>query len=174
MRRLRSSRNGLRRAALPDKRKSGVTCASATAGVRAAVAEQAVSSGDGPIMKLSTLLSTALFLAAVASPALADGGPADTARGLELARKLCSNCHLVGPGEAEPVRPYAPPFTAIASHAGQTPERARGGHHRAAPGMPGPADNQGNPRHRRLHHVVEAMIAIWLGKPGAAHANYKK
>lgn len=77
-------------------------------------------------MKLSTLLSTALFLTAVASPALADGGPADTARGLELARKLCSNCHLVGPGEAEPVRPYAPPFTAIASHAGQTPERLAG------------------------------------------------
>ena len=56
-------------------------------------------------MKLSTLLSTALFLAAVASPALADGGPADTARGLELARKLCSNCHLSAQAKLSPFAP---------------------------------------------------------------------
>ena len=58
-------------------------------------------------MKLSTLLSTALFLSPVAVlPALADGGPADTARGLELARKLVART-ATSSAQAKPT-PFAP------------------------------------------------------------------
>lgn len=75
-------------------------------------------------------LNFAATTLALATPLLSAGAnaqtSADPASGHTLAQKLCSNCHLVGRGDAEPTRPGTPSFEAIGNRDGQTPERIAG------------------------------------------------
>jgi mono/diheme cytochrome c family protein len=62
-----------------------------------------------------------LLPAALVTPmsALAQMGlPADAGRGRELARQLCSSCHLVDPEQNGPVPDAVPSFMAIAARPG--------------------------------------------------------
>jgi mono/diheme cytochrome c family protein len=48
------------------------------------------------------------------------------ARGLAVAERACASCHIVREGGQGPAQPGVPSFSAIARHAGQTPERLAG------------------------------------------------
>jgi mono/diheme cytochrome c family protein len=62
---------------------------------------------------------------------------ADAARGKELARSLCTNCHIVGPGEARGVvNADIPSFMAIAAKEGQSEDRIKGAVINPHPVMP--------------------------------------
>ncbi|NJM34832.1 MAG: cytochrome c [Rhodomicrobium sp.] len=62
----------------------------------------------------------------VAAMAAAPSSAADAVRGQELARSLCSNCHIVGPGEARAVvNADIPSFMAIAAKEGQSEDKIK-------------------------------------------------
>ena len=67
------------------------------------------------------------LMSALAVVAFADGAQAaDIAQGETLARALCSNCHIVGPGEAGGVvSPDVPSFMAVAAIPGQSVEKVK-------------------------------------------------
>lgn len=68
----------------------------------------------------------ALWIAIVLTSFLKASFAADTARGLMLARSLCSSCHIVAPGEAPGVvNADIPSFMAVAAKEGQTKERIK-------------------------------------------------
>jgi cytochrome c len=68
---------------------------------------------------------------AVAQPA------GDSRRGRELAQRLCTNCHVIAPEAAGPVRADVPSFPAIAGRPGVTAERIAGAIIIPHPAMPG-------------------------------------
>jgi mono/diheme cytochrome c family protein len=51
---------------------------------------------------------------------------ADPARGQELARRLCANCHATEPNGGQAVNPDVPSFAAIAKQSDVTAERLAG------------------------------------------------
>lgn len=67
--------------------------------------------------------------------------PGDPARGHELARGLCSTCHLVDARQRGPVPDGVPSFMAIAAGAGATEARLLQPPHPQMP--PPPIDRQG-------------------------------
>jgi mono/diheme cytochrome c family protein len=75
------------------------------------------------IARFPYLMGGLAVIAAMAGGAQA----ADTASGLEVARKLCVNCHIVEPdGAGATVNPAIPSFMAIADKEGQTESKLRG------------------------------------------------
>jgi cytochrome c len=69
------------------------------------------------------LLAGAILMAQCAARAQA----ADVAQGKVLAKALCSNCHIVGPGEAsKEVSADVPSFMAVAAKPGQSVDKIRG------------------------------------------------
>ena len=73
------------------------------------------------IRKFAILSATILLLSAARSY------PADTAHGLDLAKRWCASCHLVSP-EQQRASTDVPPFAVIAkSLARATPEDAANG-----------------------------------------------
>jgi mono/diheme cytochrome c family protein len=65
-----------------------------------------------------TGLLTIAAIGAAAAPAAQDFG--DVARGREVARSVCAECHAVEKGQAQSPNLEAPPFEAIANVAGMT------------------------------------------------------
>ena len=63
---------------------------------------------------------------AVASPVSAQTNRGDAKRGLELAEKLCTGCHIVAPNSAKTANPDVPSFPSIARRTGSTAERLAG------------------------------------------------
>lgn len=84
----------------------------------------------------SAFLLGAFFAASligVSSPAQA----ADVAQGQALARTLCSNCHIVGPGETPTVlNADIPSFMAIAAKDGQSADKIKAWVLNPHPAMP--------------------------------------
>ena len=66
-----------------------------------------------------------LFLLATL-PVAAQTAASDARRGLELAQKLCANCHIVAPNSAAAANPDVPTFAAIAARPDSTAERLAG------------------------------------------------
>ena len=60
---------------------------------------------------------------AVASPVSAQTNRGDAKRGLELAERLCTGCHIVAPNSAKTANPDVPSFPSIARRTGTTAER---------------------------------------------------
>ena len=78
-------------------------------------------------MRIPTALTILVLLgAASASSASAQMGLADPKRGLDLAARLCSGCHIVAPGSAATTNADVPTFAAIAGRADTTAERLAG------------------------------------------------
>lgn len=78
--------------------------------------------------KLTVGLAVAAMLVAT-SPALSQAipkRPPDEANGRQLAERLCTNCHNVGPGSPASSAQVAPPFEWIARKPGQSLERIAG------------------------------------------------
>lgn len=69
---------------------------------------------------------TAVCGIAVASPISAQTNRGDAKRGLELAEKLCTGCHIVAPNSAKTANPDVPSFPSIARRTGTTAERLAG------------------------------------------------
>jgi mono/diheme cytochrome c family protein len=61
-----------------------------------------------------------------AAPAARGEPPGDPGRGRDLARRLCSSCHLVSPEHRGPVPDGVPSFMAIAARPGGTEDRLLG------------------------------------------------
>lgn len=79
------------------------------------------------LLLLAMLL--AAFLVMLARSAAGQPTPGlrpDPANGRRVAETLCSSCHLVGSQGGGSAIAGVPSFTAIAKHAGQTPERLAG------------------------------------------------
>lgn len=73
-------------------------------------------------MTRSVVFAIGIFATLFSAASLAKAANAE--KGKELARSLCSSCHIVGPGEAPPVvNADIPSFMAIAARQGQSAER---------------------------------------------------
>ena len=75
------------------------------------------------------VLAIALLIFAFARPTAGQGpqrSPPSAANGQRIAEMMCTNCHLVTPGQQSTAVVGVPSFAAIANHAGQTPERLAG------------------------------------------------
>jgi mono/diheme cytochrome c family protein len=71
----------------------------------------------------TVFLAGAVLIAGLSGAAQA----ADVAQGKTLVKTLCSNCHIVGPGEVPgTVNADIPSFMAVAAKPGQSAEKIRG------------------------------------------------
>lgn len=79
----------------------------------------------------------AAWLATAAVPCFAQGQPGDPVKGLDLSRRLCSNCHATDPEGVDLTRLVVPSFRIIANSPRTTPERIAGAIIIPHPDMPG-------------------------------------
>ena len=84
------------------------------------------------VMRSKRLVASAVIAIAavcgivVAGPASAQANRGDAKRGLELAERLCTSCHIVAPNSAKTANPDVPSFPLIARRTGTTAERLAG------------------------------------------------
>ena len=81
-------------------------------------------------------LATALMGTAATSPALAQSGIVDPARGREVSESLCSTCHIVDADPGNVAKSDISSFFSIANKSGQSRERLAGAIIFPHPAMP--------------------------------------
>lgn len=88
-------------------------------------------------MTKRTIFAGTALLCLFGSIATCQAQPADATHGHALAARLCSQCHLVGGGSADPRLAVVPSFAAIAARPGVSAEQLAGRIIVPHPEMPG-------------------------------------